>query len=179
MIYVFLADGFEEMEALITVDLLRRAELEVKTVGIGGRQITGAHGIPVLADLADTEAVTDGLQMVVLPGGLPGTPNLEQSPVVQRFIDYAVDQGLYLAAICAAPSILGHKGLLKGKQATCYPGYEEELTGAQVTGEPVVVDGQFITAKGAGVTIPFALELISLLKNRELADTIKAAIQCI
>ncbi len=179
MVYVFLANGFEELEALAPVDLLRRAEVEVRTVGIGGRQITGSHGIPVMADLTDDEATTDGLQMVVLPGGMPGTLGLEKSPVVQRFIDYAVDKGLYVAAICAAPSILGHKGLLQGKKATCFPGFEQELAGAQVTGEPVVVDGQFITARGAGVAVPFALELIRLLTSRELADKIKAAIQCI
>lgn len=114
MIYVFLAEGFEEIEALAAVDVLRRARLEVQTVGVGGRKITGSHGITVVCDLVDDEARIDGLEMVVLPGGVPGTPNLEASPVVQRFVDYAAQNGLWLAAICAAPQSWGIKACWTG-----------------------------------------------------------------
>ena len=133
MIYVFLAEGFEEIEALAPVDVLRRARLEVQTVGVGGRKITGSHGITVVCDLVDDEARIDGLEMVVLPGGVPGTPNLEASPVVQRFVDYAAQNDLWLAAICAAPSILGHKGLLDGMEATANPGFQDQLGAARLS----------------------------------------------
>ena len=117
MIYVFFANGFEEVEAVATVDMLRRAELEVCTVGVGGVKVAGAHGIVMDCDLADTQAHADEvLEAVVLPGGMPGTLNLEKSQVVQQFIDYAVAHGKLVSAICAAPSILGHKGLLEGKR---------------------------------------------------------------
>ena len=112
MIAVFLAQGFEEIEALAVVDVLRRAELPVKTVGVGGREITGAHGICVKADMEEKEVSTDELEAVVLPGGMPGTLNLEKSPIVRTCIRYCCENDLYICAICAAPSILGHMGLV-------------------------------------------------------------------
>ena len=130
MIVLFLAEGFEEIEALSVVDILRRAELPVTTVGIGGRTVTGAHGIPVTADRSDKEFEAQPLPpltAVVLPGGMPGTRNLEKSPLVARTLDAAAAQGAWLCAICAAPSILGHKGLLHGRRAVCYPGFEDSL----------------------------------------------------
>ncbi len=176
MIYVFLGTGFEEVEALTVVDLLRRAELEVKTVGIGGRLVTGSHEIPVMADLSEEEADPAGTEMIVLPGGMPGTLVLEKSELVQHFVALAVQNRLWIGAICAAPSILGHLGLLKGRQATCYPGFECQLPGALPSEEPVVQDGSIITSRGVGTAIPFALKLVEVLTSRERADKLAASI---
>ena len=179
MIYVFLANGFEEIEALATVDILRRAELDVKTVGVGGKTVTGSHGIPVTADIEEKDVTTDDMELVVLPGGMPGTLNLEHSAAVLNMIDYCVDRQLPIGAICAAPSILGRKGLLKEKRATCYTGFEEQLLGAVVTGAPVEADGIFITARGAGVADRFAFALIERLLSKERAELLKDAVLCV
>lgn len=177
MIPVFLANGFEEIEALATVDILRRAKVDVVTVGVGSKMPVGAHGIAVCADITEEELKLENIDGVVLPGGMPGTTNLEASAVVQRAISYAAERGLLLAAICAAPSILGHGGYLSGKNATCYPGFESELKGA-ILGKNVVVDGNVITASGAGVAVDFALALVRYLVSAEVADTIRGGIQC-
>ncbi|ADU27007.1 DJ-1 family glyoxalase III [Ethanoligenens harbinense] len=176
MIVLFLAEGFEEIEALATLDILRRAGLTVQTVGVPGREVKGAHGVTVTADVTAGEIDTDGVEMVVLPGG-PGTPNLEASETVQRFIDYAVQNDLWLGAICAAPSILGHKGLLAGKKAVCYPGYEPELKGAQVGSTSVSIDGRIITGNGPGASFAFGLELAAALAGREKAEQVKSGMQ--
>lgn len=178
MIYVFLADGFEEIEALAPVDILRRAEADVKTIGIGGKTITGAHGMKVEADLCENELSQQGLEMIVLPGG-PGTPNLENSKTVQSYIDYACEKGLWIGAICAAPSVLGHKELLKGRKAVCYPGYEKELIGAEIVGTLVCEDDNYITAKGPGAALEFGFALASKLKGMHKAGQIKSSMQCI
>ncbi|MBE6907941.1 MAG: DJ-1/PfpI family protein [Ruminococcaceae bacterium] len=178
MIYVFLGQGFEEIEALTQVDLLRRAELSVQTVGIGKRDITGSHGITVRCDLVDDDIKPEGLDMVVLPGGMPGTLSLEKSEAVQTVIDYCVQNDKWIGAICAAPSILGHKGLLNGRQAVCFPGYEEQLAGAMLSAEPVCVDGRIITAKGPGVSIEFGLKLVEVLTNSRRAEILKDSLQC-
>lgn len=178
MIPVFLANGFEEIEALATVDILRRAGVEVVTVGVGGKVPVGAHGIAVCADITESELNMSDIQGVVLPGGMPGTTNLEASVVVQQVVRYAVDNGLLTAAICAAPSILGHGGYLNGKKATCYPGFEQELTDAIIVNDGVVVDGNIITASGAGVAVDFALELVRYLVSAEVSDAIRGGIQC-
>ena len=178
MIYVFLANGFEEIEALATVDIRRRAELDVKTVGVGGKTVTGSHGIPVTADIEEKDVTTDDMELVVLPGGMPGTLHLEQSPVVACALETARRQNAYICAICAAPSILGHKGLLRGRKAVCFPGYEQELEGAQVLTEPVVTDGTVITARGAGVAVDFGLEIAARLVSPERAEQIRKSMQC-
>jgi len=179
MIYVFLADGFEEIEALAPVDILRRAGVEVRTVGVGGTLVTGSHGIAVRCDLGtDGAALSDALSGVVLPGGLPGTRNLEASVAVSACVDFCAARGKLVAAICAAPSILGHKGLLKNKKATCAPGFTAELHGADVTGEPVCRDGNIITARGAGVSVEFGLELVAYLKDRDTAEKLREAMRC-
>ncbi len=178
MIYVFLADGFEEIEALATVDVLRRAGLTVTTVGVGNTQITGAHAITVVTDITQDELKIEDATAMILPGGLPGTVHLEQSQVVQDALDYAAENQLWIAAICAAPSILGHKGLLKGKRATCYPGFESELIGAIVTNGAVVTDGNIITGKGAGVAVDFGLEIVKALSSSQQANLLKEAMQC-
>lgn len=179
MIAVYLANGFEEIEALAVVDVLRRAELEVRTIGVGGRTVTGAHGITVAADVADADWDPDTvLEALVLPGGMPGTLHLEKADTVQRALDRTVAGTGYICAICAAPSILGHKGLLKGKRAVCFPGYEQELDGALPGDEAVVTDGRFITAVGAGVAIDFGLEIVRWLCSPERAALLRASMQC-
>lgn len=179
MIYVFLADGFEETEAIAPIDLLRRSGKKVITVGVGDNIITGSHGIPVVTDTIAQEApLTDELEMIVLPGGMPGTLNLEKSPYVQAAIDYCVKNNKYIGAICAAPSILGHKGLLKGKTAVCYEGFEAQLEGADIGNTSVAEDGIFITARGAGVAVPFGLKLVEKAVSPSESARQKAAILC-
>ena len=176
MIYIFLAEGFEEIEALTPLDLLRRAGLPVTTVGVGGKVVTGSHGISVTADILDTELHDDKPDMVVLPGGMPGTMNLDASPVVHAAISAAVDTGAYLAAICAAPSILGKRGLLSGKKAVCFPGFEDTLLGAVIAGDKVAVDGRTITAKGMGAAMDFGLQLVACFKGDEAASALRHAV---
>jgi 4-methyl-5(b-hydroxyethyl)-thiazole monophosphate biosynthesis len=176
MIYLLLADGFEEIEALTPLDLLRRAGIEIKTVGINGRYAKGSHGIVVECDITADEADVSELNMVIFPGGMPGSVNLDASPFTDKAIAAVMNNGGRLAAICAAPLVLGRRGLLVGKSATCYPGFENELMGAKVTGEPVVTDGNITTARGMGVALAFAKELVSLLCGKEEADRISAAI---
>lgn len=177
MIYLFFAPGFEEIEAIATLDILRRAELEVKSVSVGGRQVKGAHGISVVCDLSQEEMGLDDLEMVVLPGGMPGTLNLEKSQVVQGALDHAAANDLWIGAICAAPSVLGRKGLLAGKRYTCFPGFEQEIENAVYTGERVVRDGKLITGKGPGCAIDFALEIVECLTDKSRAEALRASLQ--
>ena len=177
-VYVFMADGTEEVEALTVVDLLRRAKVNVITVSIMGRkQIVSSHKIGIEADeLYGESDYADG-DMIVLPGGMPGTTHLKNHEELRKVLFAYKEAGKYLAAICAAPSVFGWNGMLEGKKAICYPGFEEELKGAEVTNSPVVTDGQFITSKGLGTAIDFSLELVRLLVNQETADSISAAVQ--
>ena len=178
MIYVFLAPGFEEIEALAVVDVLRRAELDVITVGVGEDFVVGSHQIPVAADIYERDLVLDDkVEAIVLPGGMPGTLNLEKSAVVQKAIDWAVENNKLVCAICAAPSILGHKNLLAGKKATCFPGFEKYLFGAEIVADKVVTDGKIITARGAGAAAEFGFEMVSLLKDKETAHTLSKTMQ--
>ncbi len=179
MVYVFLAQGFEEMEAVAPIDLLRRAGCDVQTVAVGSsRTVVGSHGIPMTADITTAEVKTDSLEAVILPGGMPGTLHLEADATVQAMIDTAVSRQLVIGAICAAPSILGHKGLLDGKKAVCFPGFEHALRGAQVVSSTVVTDGRFVTAKGAGAATEFGLALVNLLVSPEKARELREGIQC-
>lgn len=179
MIYVFLADGFEEIEAIAPIDLLRRSGKEVVTVGVGGNVIVGSHKIPVTADIAaEKMTLSDKIEMIVLPGGMPGTLNLEKNEYVQKAVDYCTDHNIYIAAICAAPSILGHKGLLKGKTAVCYKGYENHLEGAEIGSSCVESDGNIITARGAGVAVKFGLKLVEKLVSEDAARSLAEAILC-
>lgn len=177
MIYMFLANGFEEVEALCPLDILRRANLDVCTVGIGSQSITGSHGITVQADMADTDFDGANLEMVILPGGMPGSLNLDASPVVDKALAMAKEMDAYLCAICAAPLVLGRRGLLNGKAATCYPGFEDELTGATTIGGSVVQDGKVITATGMGVALDFGLTLVAALCGQAEADRIRTAVR--
>lgn len=179
MVYVFLADGFEELEALAPIDILRRSGVKLLTVGVGGKQITSSHKVDFITDIDESEISLDGdLEMVVLPGGMPGTKNLEASESVQCALDFCVENDRYIAAICAAPSVLGHKGLLDGKEATCFPGFESELHGAKLSGDAVVKDGRFVTARGAGVAVRFGLTLAGILTSEEQAKSLAASMQC-
>lgn len=178
MVYVFLADGFEEVEALTPVDYLRRAGIEVITVGVTGKTVMGAHNIPVVADIECSDvALGDDVDGIVLPGGMPGTVNLEKNSTVQSAIDFADENGRMIAAICAAPSVLGHKQLLQGKKAVCFPGFEDELYGALLSDSYSVTDGNIITAKGAGSAADFSFEIITYLLSAEKADSIRKSVQ--
>lgn len=176
MIYLFLADGFEEVEALCPLDLLRRAELPVTTVGVGGKTVTGSHGIAVVADITEDELCDHSPEMVILPGGMPGTLNLEASPVVRRAVTDAAEAGAFIAAICAAPSILGRMQLLRGVEAICFPGFEDALDGAILSKSSVVRDGKIITAKGMGVALPFGLALVECFRGKAFSEDLKRAV---
>lgn len=177
MIYVFLAEGFEVTEALAPVDMMRRAKLDVRTVGVTGKTVTSSHKVTVTADISLDEVKTDNLEAVVLPGGMPGTLNLKANDTVIDIVKYAYKNNCVVGAICAAPSILGYIGILEGKKAVCYPGFESELKGAYIQTHGVVVDGNVITAKGAGVSIEFGLALVKALKGEENANAVKSSIQ--
>ena len=176
MIYILLADGFEEIEALTPLDMLRRANAPVKTVSITERrEVVGAHGITVLADLTFTDDL-EKASLLVLPGGMPGAANLDASAFVSALIKETAEGGGHLAAICAAPMVLGHLGLLKGKRAVCYPGFEGELHGASLADAPVVTDGNVTTAMGMGAAISFGAELVRLVSSEETARQLRSAI---
>ncbi len=183
MVYLFLAEGFEEIEALCPLDLLRRAGVKVMTVGVGAKVVRGSHHIETIADITTFEAdrllEKNPIDMVILPGGMPGTLNLQKDPTVNLFLDRAVSEGKPIAAICAAPLILGERGLLNGRRATCFPGFEDKLAGAEVTGEKVVMDGPFITGKGMGAAFDFGLALVQTLVSREKADELAAVTQAL
>ncbi len=179
MTYVFFADGMEEIEALTPVDLLRRAGLTVITVGIGKRTVKGRSGIEVTADKSDAEITPDKtMQAVILPGGMPGAEHLDRSKKVEEVLFYAKENSVLIAAICAAPMILGHKGLLKGVRATCFPGFEKDLDGAVITPDSVCYDKGIVTAKGAGVALDFSLKITEILCGKDKSDEVRKAIQC-
>lgn len=170
-VYVFLADGFEEIEGLTVVDLLRRADIGVETVSIMGRKvITGSHDIKIEADILFEEADFATAEMLVLPGGLPGTDYLKAHKGLREQILAFDGEGRQLAAICAAPTVFGALGLLTGKKATCYPTMEEGLTGAEVVRESTVTDGAITTGRGMGAAIDFSLRLIEILRDKRTAD---------
>lgn len=179
MVYVFLANGFEETEAIVTIDILRRSEAEVVTVGIGDDVIVGAHGIAVVPDITEEQLIlSEKVDMIVLPGGMPGTLNLEKSRAVRESIEYCAENEKYIAAICAAPSIIGKMGLLKGKKAVCFPGFEDFLEGAEIVSELAVCDENIITAKGPGAAVEFGLALSEILAGKPKAEKVRASLQC-
>jgi len=178
MVYLFLADGFEIIEAMAPIDMLRRADIEIQTVGVTGKTVTSSCGVAVNADIEIGEFEYLDAAAIILPGGGEGVINLEKSSAVQQVIDNAVKDNIYICAICAAPSILGNKGLLKGVEATAYPSFVKFLDKAIVSEKYVVTDGKFITARGAGVSVDFGLEIVKALAGSKTADEVKAAIQC-
>lgn len=176
MIYLFLADGFEEIEAFSVVDILRRADIEILTISISNTLIvTGAHNICVKADklFSEIESKTDHLEAIILPGGMLGTLNLSNHEGLKKLILKMNDNNSFIMAICAAPSILGNYGILKNKKVTCYPGYENKLIDADVINDDVVVDGNIITSRSAGTAIDFSLKIVEVLKGKDKSDDLK------
>ncbi len=178
MVYMFLANGFEEIEALCPLDLLRRAGVEVTTVAVGGNDlhVTGSHGITVVADMDEKDFADGAPEMVILPGGMPGASNLDASAVVDGAIKSALGCDGYLAAICAAPMILGKRDLLVGKRAICFPGFEQYLNGAEIAAERVVRDGKIVTGAGMGVALDFGLALVAALRGEDAAAALRRAV---
>ncbi len=177
-LYAFLADGFETVEALAVVDVLRRGGVTVCTVSVGEtRRVVSAHQIPVEADRLFSECDFSDADMLFLPGGLKGTLTLEAHEGLSKLIDKAYEQGRYLAAICAAPSILGHHNILDKREATCYPGFEKDLYGAVISDKGVVVSDKIITAKGMGKSVDMGLTLLAILKGEAVSDEIREKIQ--
>lgn len=177
MVYMFLANGFEEVEALCPLDLLRRAGVEVTTVGVGAQTLCGSHGIKVDADIPDIMYRDTSPEMIILPGGMPGAENLDNSRIVDAAIKAAQKNGSFLCAICAAPMVLGKRNILVGKRAICFPGFEKYLERACMSeNEAVVRDGNIITAKGMGVAFDFGIELIRALKGNDTACRIRESV---
>ncbi len=176
MIAILIAEGFEEIEALTPLDILRRAGAEVKTVGIGNKRVTGAHGITITCDLSDDEADITTFEAVILPGGMPGTLNLDASPFVDCAVRYVNEKGGRIGAICAGPIVLGRRGLLKDRYAVCYPGFEEELGCKAIPDTPVATYGNITTSRGLGTALDFALELVRLLCENEVAKEVSRAV---
>lgn len=172
---VLLIDGFEETEAITVIDVLRRADAQVSVLGVDARKVTGSHGISVNVDAALDDVVAIGavFDLVVLPGGMPGAARLRDSDKVRRFVVGQHADGAIAAAICAAPIALAAFGILEGKRATCYPGFEAQLSGAVVGGSDVVVDGRVVTSRGVGTALAFALALVERIAGAPTADTLR------
>ena len=174
---IFMADGCEEIEGLTVVDVLRRAGVEIQMISINGKkQVEGSHKITFLTDMDISEMNPEEFDGVVLPGGLPGTYNLRDDERVQKIIGEFKEEGKLIAAICAAPSVFGEAGLLEGKKATCHPGFEDKLLGAEWMEEPVVVDGNVITSRGMGTAIPFALEIVRYFLDDAAVEHVKTGL---
>ena len=177
MVAILLGTGFEEAEAMVPADLLRRAGIEVALVGLEGRQVSGSHGIPVIADTTLEELDRDKVDMLMLPGGLGGVEAISSNVHAQALIQYCYDHGRWLAAICAAPTILANLGMLDRRRAVCYPGMEDLMGSAVVQkGSPVVVDGHIITGEAAGSSFPFGLKLVEILKGASAAEQVCHAV---
>jgi len=179
MIYVFMADGFEELELTAPVDMLRRAGAQVALVGIGKRQITSSHGLVLTDDISEAEVDLKKAEMLVLPGGSVGTQNLIASQTVKNAVETAIKHNIWIGAICAAPSLLQQRGYLDGKNFTCYPGCQNDALGGNYTGNPVEISEKIITAKGAGASLLFGKALVSALYGDEAAEKLCAAMQMI
>lgn len=175
-VVLFFADGTEEIEALTALDLLRRAGADVTLAGVGGKVRTGSHAICVTTDVDASEISSFDFDMVIVPGGMPGTLRMDESPVVDQALSTVYGNGGFLAAICAAPLVLGKRGYLKQKEAICYPGFESYLEGAVLSEKRVCRDGRIITAAGAGVALEFALTLIGALYGAEKENQIRASV---
>lgn len=181
MVYLFLANGFEEVEAITPIDILRRSGVEISTVAVAdssNKTITGAHGIDVVADISLTDVNYDDMDAVILPGGMPGTRNLDANEDVRQALKFCFDNDRLICAICAAPSVLGHLGFLKAKKATCFPGFERELHAAVFTGAEVTVDGKIITADGPGAAMKFGETIAAQFVGIDAAKRVTDSMQC-
>ena len=172
MIYMLLGTGFEETEAIAPLDLLRRAGVDVLTVGINGKIVTGSHGIGIEADIELQEMDLTNLEMIILPGGLGGVASIRASQEAMDAVKFAADNGKYTAAICAGPTVLADLGITSGLHATCYPSCEDGMGDAILVPEAAVRDGRLITGTSAGCAVPFGLELIKALKGENEAERI-------
>ncbi len=174
MVYILLADGFEEAEAIVPCDILRRGGVEVRLVGLESRKVTSAHGVRMEADMTLADADLGEMELVMLPGGLAGVENTRQNTAAVQLLQDSLGQGKYVAAICAAPTILGSLGLLDGQKAVCYPGMEEGLGKAQVCkGEQVVCSGNIITGEGPGSSYEFGYQLLETLRGKAVMEEVK------
>lgn len=174
---ICMADGCEEIEGLTVVDLLRRAEIPVDMVSVGAeRRVTGSHGIVFEADTTADAADWDAYAGIILPGGMPGTLNLKKNECVRKAVEAYNRDGKLVAAICAAPTVLADCGVLSGRAATCYPGLEDQLTGAAFRTDAVVLDGHILTSRGLGTAIPFALAIVAYCKDRNAAEALSRKI---
>lgn len=176
MIYVILADGFEDIEALEPVDIMRRAELDVKTVALNGTTACSAHGVTVHADINIDEIDKNNMQMLLLPGGA-GHVLLDESKKVDALISYAYENDVYISAICASPSLLGKRGLLKDKNYTCFPGFEQYCSDGILSDKKAVLDGKILTARGAGAAADFGFEIVKLFCGEKIAKDLKLEMQ--
>lgn len=177
MVYILLGTGFEETEAIAPLDLLRRAEIPVMTVGVNGKVVYGGHKIGVEADITLEEMDLTDMDMIVLPGGLGGVASVSASKMAMEALQFAYENGKYVAAICAGPTVLAKLGITDGKDATCYPGCETQMGSANMLpGKAAVQDGKLITGTSAGCAIPFGLALVAALKGKEIADKIEKQI---
>ena len=178
-VLVPLARGFEEIEAITVIDLLRRAGIEVHTASLDGPQVTGSHGITITADIALDAARADDYAMIVLPGGMPGADHLKRDARVISLLRRFAAEGRYTAAICAAPGVLAHAGLLEGRAATSFPGFlsADSAPGIRLSGDAVVVDGKVVTSRGAGTAMAFGLRLIELLEGVAAREQVQARLQ--
>ena len=172
MVYMLLGTGFEETEAIAPLDLLRRAGVEIQTVGLNGKVIYGSHSIGVEADIEIRQLDLTALEMIILPGGLGGVASIRACDAAMKAVRFAWENGKYTAAICAGPTVLADLGIVDGKNATCYPGCEENMGSANMVEAAAVTDGKLITGTSAGCAIPFGLALIAALKGQEEADRI-------
>lgn len=179
-VYVFFADGFEEIEAMAPVDILRRAGLQVEMVSVTPDEIVkGAHGVQMFCDKNIANCELDDAELLLLPGGMPGAASLGESEMLCKALLKQVEAGKPVAAICAAPMVLGKLGILKGKKATCYPGFEQFLEGAEYTAQLVEQDGNIITGKGPGAAIPFAMALVEMLVSKEVREELEAGMMIV
>ena len=176
MIYMLLGTGFEETEAIAPLDLLRRADIPVATVGLNGKVIRGSHGICVTADLEIGQLDLTAMEGIILPGGLGGVASIKACPAALEAVRFAWENGKLVAAICAGPTILAQLGITDGRQATCYPGCEEQMGSAIMVPAAAVTDGNLVTGTSAGCAVPFGLALIEALKGKEAAAAIEAQI---
>lgn len=175
-VVVYFATGYEEVEALAVVDILRRGNVEVIMAGVTSEQVASSRGITVMMDKLAEQIVYEEVDMIVLPGGLQGVEGLKASPIVTNQLKAFKEQGKWIGAICAAPSILGELGFLKGEKATCYPSFEKSIDGGEYVIEPVVVSGNLITSRGAGTSWHFALALLEVLAGKEKRNEVAKAI---
>ena len=176
MVYMFLGTGFEETEAVAPLDLLRRAGVEIQTVGINGKIVYGSHNIGIEADITIDQMDLHSMEMVILPGGLGGVASARASQETMAALDYAWKNGKYVAAICAGPTVLADLGITDGRNATCFPGCESQMGSANIVNAAAVTDGKLITGTSAGCAIPFGLALIAALKGQETAEKIRQQI---